>query len=205
MLSRSHRFLFIHIPKTAGNSIQRALLPYSEDRMVTLAPYQDGIDRFEIRSPRLDVHKHSTLAEYRAKLSDQEYADLFVFHVIRNPWDRCVSHFFSPHRGPVDWSENLFAEFIEQVVRPAEMYVASGPDDANPFGNAHAVIRFEHLEEEFLDVCRKISLPPMTLPHANKSGHIDYRVYFKSDRLIEAVARKFTAEIEQFGYGFDPR
>lgn len=32
MLSLAHAFLFIHVPKTAGNAITQASLPFSEDR-----------------------------------------------------------------------------------------------------------------------------------------------------------------------------
>lgn len=30
MISRQFKFIFVHIPKTGGNSVSRALLPYTE-------------------------------------------------------------------------------------------------------------------------------------------------------------------------------
>jgi hypothetical protein len=36
MISLQKRFLFVHIPKTAGNSIQSVLRDYSEDQLVAL-------------------------------------------------------------------------------------------------------------------------------------------------------------------------
>jgi len=50
MISLKYGFIFIHIPKTAGNSIQNVLKLYSEDKIVCTAPYQDGVERFELRS-----------------------------------------------------------------------------------------------------------------------------------------------------------
>src|SRR3954453_18407866 len=44
MISRTKSFIFVNIPKTAGNSLQGALLPYADDR-VSLNPerLQDGV------------------------------------------------------------------------------------------------------------------------------------------------------------------
>ena len=66
MISFQKRFLFVHIPKTAGNSIQSVLRNYSEDEIVALRGEQDGIERFGLRNPNYKIKKHSTLAEYRA-------------------------------------------------------------------------------------------------------------------------------------------
>ena len=51
MISLQKRFLFVHIPKTAGNSIQSVLRNYSEDQLVALGKEQDGIVRFGLRNP----------------------------------------------------------------------------------------------------------------------------------------------------------
>lgn len=203
MLSLAHRFLFIHVPKTAGNAVHRALLPFSEDRMELVGPHQDGVERFEIRSPTIEMHKHLSLAEYRARLSPAQREGLFTFCGVRNPWDRCVSFFFSPHRGAVDWSPEAFETFVRDEVRPVEDYLALGPKDPDPFGNVDAVLRFEHLERDFAEVCRRIGIAAPDLPRANAGRHADYRTYYRTDRMIERVATKFAAEIRRFGYGFD--
>ena len=64
MISFQKHFLFVHIPKTAGNSIQSVLRDYSEDELVALRDEQDGIERFGLRNPKYKIKKHSTLAEY---------------------------------------------------------------------------------------------------------------------------------------------
>ena len=57
MISLQKRFLFVHIPKTAGNSIQSVLRNYSEDQLVALGKEQDGIVRFGLRNPKYKIKK----------------------------------------------------------------------------------------------------------------------------------------------------
>lgn len=202
MLSLAHRFLFVHVPKTAGNAVHRVLLPYSEDRMVQAAPHHDGMDRFEVRSPHFEMHKHLSLSEYRDRLAPPVFGEVFKFCCVRNPWDRCVSHFFSPHRGKVAWTPEAFEAFVDEQVVPAEAYVRLTPDDRDPFSNLDAVLRFEHLDSDFPDVCHRIGIGPLTLPTVNAGTHGDYRGYYVSARLRERVRSKFALEIETFGYEF---
>lgn len=60
MLSLSHRFLFLPIPKTAGHAVQRALLPFSEDRIVRL-----GLGRPPLSKPPLSKVNVGELRDYR--------------------------------------------------------------------------------------------------------------------------------------------
>ncbi len=205
MLSIAHQFLFIHIPKTAGNALQRALLPFSEDEIVLAAPGQDGIERFGIRSPNLDVSKHSTLAAYARQLPEGALDGLFKFTCVRNPWERCISHFFSPHRGRVEWSSTEFRRFVDEVIEPAQYYLSAADDEpaVSAFERMDAVIRFEYLERDFSSLVTTLGLGPTTLARINVSKKQDYRHYYRDDGLIEAVARKFSEEIEFFGYDFE--
>jgi hypothetical protein len=98
MISFQKGFLFVHIPKTAGNSIQTILHHYSEDEIVALRAEQDGIERFGLRNPNYKIKKHSTLAEYRAALGEARFRDLYKFTCVRNPWDPYGSRIISgPH------------------------------------------------------------------------------------------------------------
>ena len=91
MISTERKFIYIHVPKTGGNSIQTALQPFSDDKKVA-SGHQDGIDRFDIAGPATPS-KHASLASYRDLLGD--ISQYFVFHSARHPFDRAISGYFS--------------------------------------------------------------------------------------------------------------
>jgi hypothetical protein len=84
MLSLKNNFLFIHLPKTAGNSIQGNLQHYSEDDVVCLNDLQDGIERFEIRNQLAGIRKNSSLRDYQKVLEPDVFRQLYVVSKIRN-------------------------------------------------------------------------------------------------------------------------
>src|SRR2546423_13434005 len=116
MISFQKRFLFVHIPKTAGNSIQTVLRDYSEDEVVALRPEQDGIERFGLRNPNYKIKKHSTLAEYRDALGNEQFRSLYKFTCVRNPWDRMASYYFTPTQSPERCNREKLREIISKAV-----------------------------------------------------------------------------------------
>ena len=85
MLSTSHKFLFIYILKTGGNAIQKVLLPYSDDEMILKSALHDGIDRFEIRSTNISIHKYSSMGEYRRQLDRKIFDNSVNYYIERIP------------------------------------------------------------------------------------------------------------------------
>jgi len=203
VISLRYSFLFVHIPKTAGNSIQNILRNYSEDEIVQLAPHQDGVERFEVRSRRYNIHKHSMLSDYYRELGPHTFHSLYKFTCIRNPWERLISFYFSPHRGDVRWNRRAFLSFLD-TVSPASTYLEL-PDGTEgrrePFQNVDAVIRFERLDEDFRAVCERIGIPYQPLPVRNRSSRDDHRKYY-DPHLVDAVGRRYRDEIAYFGYSF---
>jgi hypothetical protein len=201
MISLQKRFLFVHIPKTAGNSIQSALRDYSEDQLVALRKEQDGIERFGLRSPNYNVKKHSTLREYRDALGNEQFGNLYKFTCVRNPWDRMVSYYFTPTQSPENWDRKKFRRIISEAVSVAD-YLRLEKNEDDPFANVDYIMRFENLTDDFRTVCGTLNISPTSLPRYNRSSREHYSKYYDG-KLRELVRMRFTAEIKRFGYTFE--
>jgi hypothetical protein len=205
MISFQKRFLFVHIPKTAGNSIQSVLRDYSEDELVALREEQDGVERFGLRNPKYKLRKHSTLAEYGAALGEAEFASLYKFTCVRNPWDRMISLYFTPTQNPAEWDRKKFRKIIQKALPVSDYLSLNECERCNdPFENVNYIMRFENLAEDFRVVCAALNISPVTLPQYNRSDREHYSNYYDKN-LRELVHARFAAEIERFGYTFEQR
>ena len=203
MISLQKGFVFVHIPKTAGNSIQSVLRDYSEDELVALRKEQDGIERFGVRNSKYRIKKHSTLRGYREVLSEEQFRNLFKFTCVRNPWDRMVSYYFTPTQNPETWSREKFRGIISKAVSVKD-YLRLDEGEEDPFANVDYIMRFENLADDFRTLCNQLEISPVTLPQYNRSTREYYSQYY-DDELREFVRTRFAAEIERFGYTFEER
>lgn len=214
MISIRARFLFLHVPKCAGNAIQSVLAPWSEDRIVQTRRHHDGIDGFEVINDALGTRKHSTLADYRAKLAPDVYRSLYKFACVRNPWDRLLSHFLfkQAKRGRRHFDREVFSRFIatrppieHYVCTAAAARVAGCSGEAwggeSPFDELDRFVRFEHLDEDFELVRKELDLPCGRVPVRNRGRHDHYAAYYDAGTR-EQVRHRFAAEIDYFGYRF---
>ena len=203
MFSLTHRFLFVHVPKTAGNAIQGALSAYADDQIVTLAAHQDGVERFEVRSSKYNTVKHSSLSDYQREYGGDLLERLFKFTCVRNPWDRCISHYFSPHRGNVTWDRVAFLQFVAAEVKPLQHYLGrdASADRAlsKCLDDMNAVIRYESLQSDFDAVCASIGIPLVVLPRRNASQRGNYLDYYDTESAAH-IGDMFAQEIQHFGY-----
>jgi hypothetical protein len=200
MISFQKRFLFVHVPRTGGNSIQSILKNYSEDEVVALRGEQDGIERFGLRNPKYEIKKHSTLAEYRAALGEEQFCSLYKFACVRNPWDRMISSCFRPTRRTNTWDQKEFKKIVSKAISLTD-YLRLEKNDKDPFGNVDYIMRFENLPEDFRSLCATLEIPAAPLPQYNRSSREDYSKYY-DDQLRELVRERFAAEIERFRYTF---
>jgi hypothetical protein len=211
IISYSHRFIFIHIPRTAGTSIQTALAPYAH--CVERHWMNRALELVGIRVNHFAPHPwkrfrgHVTAAQLRSHLPSEVFEDLFKFAFVRNPWDLMVSYYHyllcepRHHRHQQVRRIESFEAYVEYMVRrnrfPQTRYVTGA--------KGHLLVdfvgRFESLRADFGYVCRRLGLT-LRLPHVNQSAHRDYRTYY-SDRSAELVATHFRRDIERFGYTFD--
>jgi hypothetical protein len=206
MLSRAHSFVYLHVPKTGGNSIQTLLLPFSDDRVV-IRGHQDGRDRFEIEGD-VTPKKHAFLSDYASALG-QDLERFQIVISIRHPVDRAISFYFSPHRWfrrsseanewqleSPHWSLDAFEDCLKEIV-PMVDFVRVDGELIRP----NHTIRFENLVGDCGRCASLLGLDTANLPHVNRSTSNQLAQEAVCDPAVgELIARHFAEDFVFFGY-----
>ena len=205
MILSAHKLIYVHIPKTGGNSVQAALLPHSDDQKA-VHPFQDGMQMFDIVGG-ITPYKHTPLREYYA-LMGANMIPLHVVCTVRHPFDRLVSFYFSPHR----WLSKIIGEGLQDPTFEEAKFIRLAKDlvPMHDFLNVekavHAgttVLRFEHLAADFAELTNK-RLPgiDIQLPHLNRTAAAPdlVRDVSKSVALRRLVEPHLRKDLDTFDY-----
>ena len=216
LVSHTHKFVFIHIYKTAGTSIAKALAPHNV--MPGKRRFARILKRLRFPFPTtwdtgLSV-EHKTAIEAREQLGRDVYDDFFSFAFVRNPWDWQVSVYQHILRNRKHALCQVLAELgsFENYVHWLCGDTVSERDDrcqidflqdSNGELLVNFVGRFESLSVDFEKVCRHIGIKS-TLPKLNTAEcRVDYRTWY-NDYTIDLIGAKYARDIEHFDYRFDP-
>jgi hypothetical protein len=183
-------FIFIHINKTAGTSIGRAVgLPHK---------------------------RHLTAREIIDLVGEEAWRKAYKFAFVRNPWDKVVSQYGFRVRTnktrmgerPIafkDWAMRTIGERRDpEYVDKPRLFLPQVEwlKDAAGRIDVQRVGRFEHLARDFAAICAELGIAA-ALPHLNRTkARRPYRDYYDAE-TAEIVARWFRDDIERFGYAFD--
>jgi hypothetical protein len=191
--SNDNQAIFIHLPKTAGTSISKALgVPYS---------------------------RHISVEEYLVA-NPSKFARFFKFAFVRNPYDRLLSSYTFLRGGGMNANDR---QFSQAHIAPFESFghfmidgFACSPEirawvhfrpqteficDASGRNLMDFTGRFERIAEDYAQVAARLSLPA-ELPITNRSYRGDYREAFTPE-MVGVVQRFYSADLDTFGYGFD--
>ena len=184
MINHKHKFIFIHIPKTAGLSIYSQL--------------------------PLRKHIHKKLSNY----DNDKINEYFTFSFVRNPFDRTVSTYhFLNSESCMKWPRSnrkihnlvksmTFSEFIKNLFRIRNKHLESQFNYiAHNSLKINFIGKFENLQEDFNIICDKIGIPRQQLPYKNKSKHKHYTEYY-DEETKQIVAERYAKDIEYFRYEF---
>lgn len=235
MICGEYRCLFVHVPKTAGMSIEQVFLQLVGLTWETRGPLLlGGNDDPRRGPPRLE---HLTAGEYvaRGHLTAHQFESYFKFSFVRNPWDRIVSEY--KYRGypvKVDFKTYLFKHLPAPGWTDGYCHVVPQYDFLHDEGGrllVDFVGRYETLQADFDKVCARVGIPPTRLPRVNRSleearprSFRDLRKQVRraiwsrerqhtfphytdyyDDESRELVGRLFRKDVEAFSYGFGDR
>lgn len=226
IVCHSRRFVFVHIHKTAGESITSALSPALGDGDWEVR----GKTRPSINGTVL--HKHSTALEALHALGPELWEQYFTFAFVRHPIDRILSlyryiaHWADPPRlslgqrlrprsAPAwvdhsDWPEVRAYRATRSLSgfmrHPLLDHAASMQPQVTSLCDEDGrlvvdfVGRFERLAEDFADVQRTLGLPPTPLRTMNVSLPDPNAGSELTVDDRNYLATRFEADFERFGY-----
>lgn len=201
------KFIFIHVPKTAGVSMTSALVehvvPYEND----LGLRNSIIDRsYETLGQYQGIlFWHITMADLRAYYGDAEIDSYYSFAFIRNPWEWLVSMyaFIRGHRahpesmicGHMSFKQFLRYFAAKKVTQRSFLAAGGRPSTSRIF-------RFEDMHQALDEIAAATGLRFDAFPVENRSTHAAYWEYYDRED-VELVRRAFAEDISLGGYAFE--
>lgn len=194
-----YQCIFIHIPKTAGLSVCKALF----------GNYAGG---------------HQTYDFFVKKFGAQTVNRYFKFTFVRNPWDRLASAYFFLKKGGINEADAAFAEkylsgidsfesFVNDWLTddkldlyyhlvPQYKFVTSHDDPNNVMVDFTG--RFENLQEDFKIICDTIKISDRALLNVNVTSEfkIKYKELYTAE-MKDKVAMLYAMDIKLFEYSFE--
>ncbi|MEZ9197939.1 sulfotransferase family 2 domain-containing protein [Shewanella sp. 10N.286.54.B9] len=187
----SHRFIFIHIPRTGGTSITHIC---HQQNLAFVRPF---FQHSHARSPAAQ---------------SVPFADYVTFSFVRNPWARIYSWYALLTKYNLDWqSEFTFEEFVCDYSRIARDYSIDKDfsfsqldylcDDQGVLVTKF-IGRYETYQQDVHRIFLKLGIRLNTIPHLNETGPVDYRDKYTvtSKSVVDKLCAK---DIEYFDYKFD--
>ena len=210
VINDTHRFVFVHVPKTAGTSIAAALgsLGGNNTHLVSSSTKHETL---------WDLHQRLT----RGHAAEGGLAELsldghFAFGFVRNPWDRMASiyrYLLEARPRPEIDRVHSFDDFVRRAeageswivglhsLRSQTDYVAA----SSLCGQADFIGHTEYSLEDLSTISTRLGVR-LDVPHLNASSNAtsDYRRHY-TDALVDIVGRMCAHDVEAFGYEFESR
>ena len=228
MHSHDHKFIYVHIPKSAGTFVKHYLLSNIEPEYKNNQNQQDYDDKYNVTCER-------SLNAIASEIPDHK--DYFKFTVVRNPFDRVVSMFSYLGGWKFDYfiENNIDSPMMPYVKKFHSYYLSDDFDGFIKYAYEEEAVRKFHsgYYDNYIDRIKikgEVAIDQFykmeningclfslkeTLGFDNSSGFNDwrknsssdykkkasYREYY-SDYSREYIGDHFYRDLEYFGYGF---
>ena len=217
IVSHKHRFIFVHLGRTAGRSLTAALAPYcGTDDVVTPAGQGTGRNH-------ADFERHFTAQEIRAKIGSEVFDSYFKFAIERNPWDKIVSRYWAyagvtrkpAYKRVPEWVTGkplTFKQWFELRIWQARLltfghyrfprHYGAYMEDGKPL--VDFIGRYENLTEHLRVISDRIGVPVVLEQQRGTERHkkrVPYTELFDA-RMNGIVEDWFRQDLDFLGYRF---
>ncbi|NIK92518.1 sulfotransferase family protein [Mangrovimonas sp. CR14] len=213
MISHKHKCIFIHIPKTAGTSINEFFFP--EVEFGISPPNYDILFGW---CPVRKIHmQHATARQMLETelITEEQWNTYYKFTFVRNPWDRAYSDFmwiqnFSGVRG--DFSSyikktNKFGKILtnnegphflgDHLLQQTDFFDFKGVYKPDFIG------RFENFDADIHFIINKLDIKEEFNLHKNKTLRYSHYSNFYTRSKKKLVNEYFQKDISLLGYKFE--
>jgi hypothetical protein len=200
MINQQYKVIFIHVPKTGGNSISSSLKDYFDDDVVM----RKSAGNTEKKSSEEGVlvinkefwgdtncHKHASLQNYYNILGEKinEYT---IISGCREPKDRILSSIRFSNKLLQKKIKNILG--ISNLILPKEQYKYLL---INGKFRCDKLIKYENIQQDFEKICVFLGIENKKLPHINKSKREPVNLTKKD---IRKIRQKYKEDYLLFKY-----
>tara|TARA_Y100001938_G_scaffold7351_1_gene9066 strand:+ start:7941 stop:8519 length:579 start_codon:yes stop_codon:yes gene_type:complete len=192
MINHEYKFIFVHIPKTGGTSMECCLGP---NAWRNPQKYFIGED--------LETNEwttHYTLLQILKKFPQSQ--NYFKFAFVRNTWDRLLSAYMYYSKVREDKFSSI-KEFLQKAKTRHTWSQLRYISDEDGKIKVDFIGRFEDIEKDFKIICDRIGVQT-SLPHFMTTEHEHYSRYY-DDETVDFISKKYADEISYFNYEFEPK
>lgn len=199
-ISHNKKIILVHIPKTGGQSIHKALRIGKSKK--NLFGFQGDKE-----------YSHLTATEIREYIGSTIFDSYLKLAVVRNPFDRLVSEYHFKKKGDhrfINVTNLSFEAFVLELGAHFHRLKDFPQREINHFtpqadfvydDNDNLLVdklfKFEDFNTSIDSFIQKIT--GVQVPHINKTHHTQYSAYYskKTKNIVEQIYRK---DLEKFDY-----
>lgn len=226
IINNTFKFIFIHIPKSAGTSITSFLSKLTNwcDLEIGGTFFGEKIQPFY--RERFGLSKHAPASLVRKILGQTEWSKFFVFTFVRNPFSRIYSIYNFSKKWPKlpEKYKNIFSNFdtfedfimsdilanepgYDNIFLPQVFWITDPPNFRNVNNILDYIGKVENLKSDLINILQIIDQNKLIrdldeLPHLNKSNNFDISIY-ENPKVVDKVRKLYKIDFEIFGYSMD--
>lgn len=187
------KIIFVHVPKTAGQSIEQFFMADADSGWDHREKFLMGPNEDPAKGPRRLAHLLARDYVGCGHVSQGDFDTCFKFGFVRHPLTRALS-FYKYNRAFKRMSfVDYLTDFIpKKLAGPRNGFHRPQVDflcDAMGRPMVDFVGRFENLEADFAHVCKTVGLPFEHLEHANQS--------LKSDHVLKNMRLGWAGRVKR--------